>query len=115
MLKETSRTAHADLAVDPYPPPLQAWATVGLLMLFSLISVLDKNIISLLGDHIRRDLSLNDKQLSLLFGPAFAVSYSLGALPFGWAMDRYRRRLVLWFGVTVWSFATISCGLSRTF
>jgi MFS family permease len=98
-----------------YPRPLRAWLTVAVLLLFSLVSVVDKNIISLLVDTIRQDLQLNDKQLSLLFGPAFAICYALGALPFGWAMDRYSRRLVLWLGVVVWSFGTIFAGLSRGF
>jgi len=98
-----------------WPKPLRAWTTVAVLLVFSLVSVLDKNIVSLLGENIRHDLDLNDKQLSLLFGPAFAIAYAVGALPLGWAMDRYSRRLVLWFGVTLWSLATIASGLSRSF
>lgn len=115
MLRQVSQSALAPEASDAYPPPIRAWTTVFVLLLLSLVSVVDKNIIALLGDDIRRDLQLNDKQLSLLFGPAFAISYAIGALPLGWAMDRYSRRLVLWFGVTVWSLATVAAGLSRSF
>lgn len=115
MLKQTARVAPADTVAEGYPPPLQAWGTVVLLLLLYLLSVFDKNIISLLGENIRHDLGLSDVQLSMLFGPAFAISYSLGALPFGWAMDRYSRRWVLWVGVTIWSLGTVACGLSRGF
>jgi len=102
-------------AESEYPPALQAWITVAILLLLSLISVVDKNILSLLGETIRHDLDLTDKQLSLLFGPAFAISYAFGALPFGWAMDRYSRRLVLGLGVVIWSLGTLAAGLSASF
>lgn len=98
-----------------YPPRFQAWATVAILMLLYLTSLLDRNIITLLGENIRKDLGLTDVQLSYIYGPAFALSYAAGALPLGWAIDRYSRRWVVWAGVTAWSLGTMACGLSRNF
>lgn len=100
---------------DPWPPARQAWTVVIVLLLLYVVSLLDRNIIALLAEPIREDLDLSDLRLSLLLGPAFAVSYAVGALPLGWAMDRYSRRFVVWCGVTVWSIASVASGLSRNF
>lgn len=85
------------------------------LLALYVVSSLDRHIISLFGDNIKADFGLTDMELGLIFGPAFALSYAIGALPFGWAMDRFSRRTVLWLGVTIWSLGTIACGLSRGF
>ena len=45
MLKETSEAAIAE--AEPYPPAIQAWVAVFLLLILSLVSVLDKNIIAI--------------------------------------------------------------------
>lgn len=93
MTQETAPTLPTPPTM-PYPPPFQAWGTVLILLVLYIISMLDRNIITLLGEQIRADLKLTDVQLSLLYGPAFAVSFALGALPLGWAMDHYSRRKV---------------------
>jgi len=96
----------ADSAVPAYPAPAVGWLAVVVLSMLYILSMLDRNIITLLADSIRSDLQISDFQLSFLYGIAFALFYCTAALPLGWAIDRYRRRKVIYWCVTGWSVAT---------
>ena len=103
-------------AVRPsYPRPAYAWYMVGVLVLATVISYTDRQILSLLVDPIRRDLSISDTQIGLLIGTAFAFVYGLAGLPLGWLADRLRRRNLIVAGISLWSMGTVCCGLSHTF
>ncbi len=97
------------------PPAAAAWGTVAILLVFSLLSVLDRQIISLLVTPIKADLGLSDTQVGLLQGFAFGLFYSIAALPLGYLVDRYPRRLILYLGITFWSLSAAFCGLARSF
>lgn len=100
---------------QPYPSAAAAWYTVAILFMFYWLSILDRLIISLLVKPIRQDLNISDFELSLLQGFAFGIFYAICGLPLGWLVDRMSRRKIIYFGVTVWSFATFSCGLARNY
>ena len=93
----------------------RAWLTVILLLLFSTVSMLDRQIIWLMVDPIKADLHISDTQLGLLQGFAFALFYSVAGLPIGWAVDRFPRRAIIFLGLTFWSLSTVFCGLARGF
>jgi MFS family permease len=92
-----------------------AWYVVVLLMLASVLSFLDRMMLSLLIDPIRKSLDLTDTKVSLLAGLAFALSYVAFAFPAGYWADNRGRRNVIALGVALWSLATMSCGLANTF
>ena len=102
-------------AAAPKPSAFYAWYVVGILVLLSLFSWLDRQIIVLLIDPIKQDLGISEVQIGLLTGSAFAVLYAVMGFPLGWAVDRYNRRNIIALGVMVWSLATIFCGLARSF
>lgn len=95
--------------------PARAWGTLLILLLLAILSYLDRSIISLLVVDIQHDLGLSDFLISLVQGLAFGVFFALFGLPMGWAVDRYPRRRVIFWGVTLWSLATASCGLASRF
>lgn len=101
--------------VAAYPAPKRAWSMIAVLTFFYILSLMDRNILSLLIEPIKRDLLLSDVEVSLLYGAAFAIFYALGSLPLGWAADRFNRRGVIFVGVALWSVATCACGLARSF
>lgn len=80
-----------------------------------IVSVLDRNIVTLLIGPIQQDLGLSDVQSGLILGLAFALPYGLMALPFGAAVDRYPRRFIIYLGVSIWSIATVCTGFVRSF
>ncbi|SCW41073.1 Sugar phosphate permease [Sphingobium faniae] len=98
-----------------YPPARVGWTAVAVLFLFTVLSVLDRNLLTLLVGPIKADLGLSDVQLSLLYGLAFAIFYAVMGLPSGWMIDRFQRRVVIFWGVVVWSFATLATGFARTY
>lgn len=76
---------------------------------------MDRHLLSLLIEPIRRDLRITDTEVSLLSGLAFAAFYAIFALPFGRLADVTSRRNVIAAGVSVWSLMTISCGAATNF
>lgn len=87
-----------------------AWATVFILMVLAALAYMDRAIIALLVEPIRRDLQIGDFQISLLQGAAFAVVYAVFGVPMGWLVDRFPRRTIIFLGVAVWSLAATACG-----
>lgn len=80
-----------------------------------ILSFVDRQILGLLVDPIRRDLGLSDLQIGLLQGAAFALLYATMGVPFGMSVDRWSRRNLMMGGVIVWSIATGLCGLAGSF
>src|ERR1700755_1178280 len=99
----------------PYPAPAVAWYATIVLAVMYWVSILDRFIISLLVDPIKRDLGITDVQFGMLSGLAFAVTFSLFGLILGTLADRLSRRWVIFAGVSVWSLATAACGLAQQF
>ena len=99
----------------PYPNPTYAWYVVVVLMLAYVFAFLDRQILALLVEPIKRDLGLTDFQMSLLLGPAFAFFYVTLGIPIGRIADRRSRRTIIGVGVAVWSVMTAACGLAKTF
>lgn len=92
-----------------------AWWMVAVLFMLNILAMLDRLILTMLVGPIKADLLISDFQMSLILGPAFAVFYALFGVPIGWAVDRYSRRLVIFFGVTVWALATVASGFARSY
>jgi MFS family permease len=106
----------AALAADgPYPPAVRAWYATAVLAFMFWMSVLDRFIISLLREPLRRDMGITDVQFALLNGTAFAVTFALLGLIAGALADRYSRRAIIFLGVAVWSLATAACGITQNF
>ena len=92
-----------------------AYLTLSMLMLVNVMSQLDRQIMSVLVESIRKDLVLTDTQIGVVVGIAFAVFYTLAGLPLGRLADRTNRRNVIVSVLTFWSLATAASGLARGF
>jgi len=103
------------IADAPYPARITAWYATVLLGFLYWLSVLDRFIISLLVEPIKRDLGLTDLQFGMLHGFAFATTFSLFGLLFGAMADRISRRWIIFAGVSIWSLATAACGLAKNY
>jgi MFS family permease len=107
----------ATIPIDPeaFPPPRQAWYTVGVLAVITTFALLDQNILGLLIQQIKTDFRLSDSQAGLLLGPTQALFYALVAVPFSRYIDRWTRRWIMAGGLIVWSLATAATGLAQSF
>ncbi|HMS02256.1 MAG TPA: hypothetical protein PKE51_04750, partial [Gemmatimonadaceae bacterium] len=72
----------------------QAWYVVAVLTLANVSGFVDRQILSLLVEPIKRDLGVSDTQVSLLMGLSFAVFYSVLGIPIGRLADRSSRRAI---------------------
>jgi MFS family permease len=80
-----------------------------------LYATMDRQLIALFFTSLSRSFDLNDSQLGLLSGLAFAAGFSLCVIPAGWAADRVQPRLVIGVGIFIWSLATIAAAFSNSF
>jgi len=92
-----------------------AWYVVYLLTFAYTVAFIDRQVLNLLVDPIKRDLLLSDVQISLLQGFAFMTAYVLFGPLFGRWVDTGNRRNVLALGVALWSGFTVLCGMSSEF
>ena len=99
----------------PYPAPAVGWYATIILAVLYWLSILDRFIISLMVDPIKRDMGITDVQFSLLHGFAFAITFSLFGLVAGSLADRYSRRRIIFASVFIWSMATAACGIAQTY
>ena len=97
----------------PYPSNARAWGTVSILMLAYVLSFVDRQILNLLVEPIKRDLAISDTQMSLLMGFSFAVFYTISGIPLGRMADRTSRKGLIAAGVLVWSVMTAACGTAK--
>ena len=94
---------------------LYPWYVVFVLTLAYTCSFIDRQILTLLIEPIRRDLVITDTQMSLLGGLAFSILYTTMGIPLARLADRSNRRNLMTAGVGLWSLMTAACGLARGF
>lgn len=89
--------------------PFYPWFVVFALSMLQIGSYIDRQVINLLVEPMRRDFAINDTQVSLLLGLSFAVFYALIAIPLGKLADSYSRVMIVVAGGIFWSVATLAC------
>jgi len=92
-----------------------SWYVVAILMLAYTVAFIDRQVITLLIQPIKRDLGVNDTQVSLLTGFAFAIFYTVLGLPIARLADKTNRKRLIAVGVLVWSLMTAACGLASSY
>ncbi len=102
-------------ATSSYPAPAYAWYVVVVLTVAYGVSFLDRQILALLVQPIKQDLGISDTQMSLLLGFAFAIFFTVLAIPLGRMADRRSRRSIITIGIVVWCLLTAACGLAKNF
>lgn len=92
-----------------------AWYVVGVLMLAYISSFIDRQVLTLLVKPLKRDFGITDTQVGLLIGFSFAIFYTLLGIPIGRLADRKSRKSIILWGITIWSFMTVLCGVTDTY
>jgi predicted MFS family arabinose efflux permease len=103
--------------VVPVELPGRAYRSyaLGLLMLIYVVNFVDRQVVTILAEPIKRDLHLADWQLGLMTGLAFAVLYTVLGLPIARLAERGDRPLIIAGAVAVWSAFTAASGMAQTF
>lgn len=92
------------------------------LMLWTLLVVyifnfLDRQIVNILAEPIRKDLGISDTQVGLMTGLAFALFYTFLGLPIARLADRPStdRGKLIALALAIWSAMTALCGMAQNF
>ena len=88
---------------------------VTILLLGYVLSYVDRQIVTILAEPIKRDLGLADWQLGAMTGLAFAVFYTGLGLPIARLAERVSRPLLIAGSMVLWSLFTMLCGRADTF
>jgi predicted MFS family arabinose efflux permease len=91
------------------------WYVLILLTLVYTIHGLDRTIINVMLEPIRKEYGLSDSALGLLTGLGYALPFALAGLPLGILVDRVSRKRLLAALITIWSGFTALGGLVTSF
>ena len=80
------------------------WYALTLVSAAQAMSLLDRQILSILANDIRTDLDIGNAEIGLLYGTVFALFYALFSLPLGRLVDGWVRTKLLAICLAVWSF-----------
>jgi MFS family permease len=86
-----------------------------LLFLSAIVYSIDKGIVGVLAEPIRREFAIGDTQMGLLLGLAYSLLSGVLGLGLGHLVDRSHRFRLLAGCILLWSAATMACGLARGF
>ena len=102
-------------ASAPKPQPLGL--VLAVLLVVYVFNFLDRQIVNILAEPIRRDLSLSDTQIGLMTGIAFAAFYTFLGIPIARFADKpSTNRVGLIAGaLVIWSGMTALCGQAQSF
>ena len=86
----TAQKSQSEIASGPedddesvYQNSSAAYYTLGILTLVYSFNFIDRQLLSILQEPIKQDLSLSDTQLGLLSGVSFALFYVIAGIPIG--------------------------------
>ncbi len=87
------------------------------LLVVYIFNFLDRQIVTILAEPIKRDLGLSDTQLGLMTGLAFALFYALLGIPIARYADRpgSNRVGLISVSLVLWSGMTALCGMTQNF
>ena len=97
-----------------YTPAYRTYVLTVLLLTY-VVNVMDRGVLALLLEGIRKEFELTDGQLGFLASLPFAFFYSTLGIPIAAIADRTIRRNVLATCCALWSAATAACGLAFNF
>ena len=88
---------------------------LGVLVVVYTFNFIDRQILSILIEPIKKDLGLSDTQIGLLTGFAFAAFYATLGMPIARIADRGNRRNLIALSLAIWSAMTALSGVAMNF
>ena len=102
-------------SMETTPDLRRSWYVLVVLMLAYISSFIDRQVLALLIEPIKRDFHVSDSQVGLLYGLSFALFYTFLGIPIGKLADTKNRKKIIVVGITVWSLMTAICGVTNSF
>ena len=91
------------------------YIVLAVLLAVYILNYLDRQLVSILAEPIKKDLGLSDTQLGLVTGFMFALFYTAFGVPVAWLADRAHRVRIIAGACALWSLFTGACGFAGSF
>lgn len=91
------------------------WYMLALLVGVYLSLSIDKMVISVVAEPMKREFGLSDAQIGIISGLAYTVPFGLAIMPMGWLVDRVNRRNLLTLNLSIWSGLTALCAFASSY
>lgn len=111
----SSSPAPSGTASTPAVSPGYANYVLVLLALVYVVSFIDRQILAMLMEPIKREFGVSDTAMGLLTGFAFVLFYTLAGIPIARLADRASRKHIIAVSLGLWSLMTAASGLARSF
>jgi len=118
MQAELSVPVPADAAVEVSDKPVSTAYRAYVLFALSVVGFMcavDKVVISMFMEPMKKEFGLSDTQLGLLTGLAFALLGGVAAIPLARWADRGSRKLIINASFMVWTLMTAASGAAMSF
>lgn len=86
-----------------------------MLTLVYVFNFIDRQLLVILQESIKKELGLSDAQLGMLSGFTFAIFYATLGIPIARLADRSNRRTIVAISLALWSAMTAVSGFARNF
>jgi MFS family permease len=98
-----------------WPTSRQAGYSLFVLTVVVMFTVLDRQVLALMIEPVKKDFGISDTQVALLLGAAFSLTYAIAGLPIARLADRINRRNLVAACLAFWSAATMACGFAQSY
>jgi MFS family permease len=92
-----------------------SWYTLAILTMVYTFNNVDRRVVSIVFEPIKKEFGLSDGQLGLLSGLALGAPLALAVVPMGLLADRVNRRNMLAGVLFVWSVLTAAAGMAGSY
>ena len=104
----------ASLTINTLSGPRHRYILLVLLAAYTL-SFLDRQVVTILAEAIKKDLHISNLQLGMLTGLAFAIFYTFLGIPIARLAERHSRPLIVAVSMALWSAFTLLSGRATSF
>lgn len=92
--------------------PRRAWQALAVLLLGAFMALLDTTIVNVALPTIRTSLDASESTLSWIIS-GYALAYGLALIPAGRVGDRFGHKWVFFFGLALFTVASLACGFAQ--
>jgi predicted MFS family arabinose efflux permease len=109
-----------DAALAPTPlaqskVPATSWYALAIMTMIYSCHFLDRSMISIIVEPVRKEFMLRDSQIGLLTGLAYGATFAIAGIPLGLMIDRVARVRLLAVLVAIWSGMTALSAYANSF
>ncbi|MGE0386541.1 MAG: MFS transporter [Gammaproteobacteria bacterium] len=91
------------------------WYVLALLALTFSLNSIDRNVLAVVLEPVKREFGASDAAMGFLSGLAYTLTFAMALVPAGWLVDRVDRRRLLAAILAAWSALTALSALARNF